>query len=398
MTTKEDTNKQSSQKRLRRFQREHETIVGFRLTERDKQIIQAVAAYRFLSTTQIRRLFFAVTSKSSQCDQRLKLLYHHGYLERHQQMGIEMGDNKPILYSSTRKGLRLLQAQAMTDTTQDTDVARNSIRNLYLDHLLEVNDVRIAFAQACRLLGFAFERWIQEQAARAAVLADRNQIVQALYKQVAPDGVCIFSTGKSTLTFFIELDRGTETLGRVKKKLESYVVAYKSGTLTKAFGINDLRVLIITSSKSRLDNIVDTLRAIPENQYFACTYRTLVTAENTLTSPIWYMTSSNEPIILFKNRWIVDPAIVRPELEVKSAKVTEIFHDWWKAYDFPSIHIGQTQAENLAGTSVALCRWTPEQFAVVQFQQKNSTTFNIHTAKLLTAEESAQLLKRLYPV
>lgn len=51
-----------------------------RLTERDTRILEAIHAYDgMLSFSQIRRLFF---SGKSQAEQRLKLLYQHGYINR----------------------------------------------------------------------------------------------------------------------------------------------------------------------------------------------------------------------------------------------------------------------------------------------------------------------------
>src|SRR5690349_2937222 len=64
--------------RLPRFKR-ISTVATMQLTERDRQIIRLVQQHRVLRSSHIVSL---TGDSSQQLLRRLKLLYHHGYLER----------------------------------------------------------------------------------------------------------------------------------------------------------------------------------------------------------------------------------------------------------------------------------------------------------------------------
>ena len=64
--------------RLPRFKRALE-IAAMQLTERDRKIIQQVGRHRFLRS---RHIIALIGGSPQQLLRRLKLLFHHGYLER----------------------------------------------------------------------------------------------------------------------------------------------------------------------------------------------------------------------------------------------------------------------------------------------------------------------------
>src|SRR4051794_39835996 len=72
-------------RRLPRLKRAaKETLPPFRLTERDAAIITAVYEYRALTTDHIATLLFT-PSTLTKCDERLRKLFHHGFLLRTEQ-------------------------------------------------------------------------------------------------------------------------------------------------------------------------------------------------------------------------------------------------------------------------------------------------------------------------
>jgi Replication-relaxation len=75
-----------------------------RLTARDRRILEAVHAFDgMLSFSQIRRLFF---SGESQAEERLKLLYQHGYLNRPER---DLRQRLPeMIYWLDRRGAELI--------------------------------------------------------------------------------------------------------------------------------------------------------------------------------------------------------------------------------------------------------------------------------------------------
>ncbi len=398
---------QPSQQRLRRFQRALvEDAPAFRLTERDTQILQTVADYRVLSAAQIRRLFFGFTNKSSQCDHRLKGLYHHKFLERRPQPAFNVGDNKPILYSIAKLGVQRLSEQSRSPVVAFRwPGIQGTVPHLYLDHLLHMNDVRIALTQGCRLLEFSLNQWITEQAIRrAAFVSRKNAQVSslALDRQVIPDGICIFSSGDASHTLFIELDRGTETLEKLYKKFQNYLVDYKSGLLTKEYQVKDLRVLVVTTTLRRLMHMVDKMKSLEASHHFAFTYQPLVTPENVFTSPIWYQAEAAKPISLFGNRTIVDSEIQSTQA-LPVERVTEVFADWWKVHNLQSIATDcvitplPTLEQSLDSPSYsALGKWSIDQWLLLSYQLPHANQAIITSARLLSQVETEIIRTRLY--
>ena len=84
------------------------------LTDRDKAVVLDVHEYRLLSCPQIEKLHFQPDkgqthmTKTSRCRHRLKLLYHHRYLDR---IFIPVGPHegsRPIVYCLDKRGADLV--------------------------------------------------------------------------------------------------------------------------------------------------------------------------------------------------------------------------------------------------------------------------------------------------
>jgi len=114
------------------------------LTERDRRILEAVYAYDgILSFAQVQRLFFTGTS---QTEQRLKLLYQHGYLNR-----LDRDQRRrytEMVYWLDKKGAELVASLDGTPFSEFT--WRKEPRWFQVEHDLAVNDFRINLEQACR--------------------------------------------------------------------------------------------------------------------------------------------------------------------------------------------------------------------------------------------------------
>jgi hypothetical protein len=117
-----------------------------RLTQRDFEILNAVADYRILRQDQIQQLFFG--SKST-AQYRLSRLYQHGFLARHF-LPVYAGWS-PTLYSLDKRGLALLKSASGSTHIQLWN-SENS--HEFLSHTLAITDVRIALTLACRAAAY----------------------------------------------------------------------------------------------------------------------------------------------------------------------------------------------------------------------------------------------------
>src|ERR1035437_468981 len=135
--------------RLPRFKRAT-TVAPTQLTERDRQIIRLVHRDRFLRSHQIIAL---LGGSPQHLLRRLKLLYHHGYLERPraQLQYYERGGSRSIAYGLGNKGGALLKQELGITVDRISWSEKNHvIGRVYLEHALMVADVMEIGRASCR--------------------------------------------------------------------------------------------------------------------------------------------------------------------------------------------------------------------------------------------------------
>ena len=131
------------------------------LQPRDREIMQAVYLFRMLSRTQIETLFhFKCTRR---VNSRLRKLYDHHYLSR-SFLPTVRGSAKAIYYLGS-KGITVVAEELGIDLNliKRKCKATSKLRELFLSHALELNDIRIAFS--LRLKDhpeMELERWIND--------------------------------------------------------------------------------------------------------------------------------------------------------------------------------------------------------------------------------------------
>jgi protein involved in plasmid replication-relaxation len=235
----------------RRRDRRTPTPKPMRLTERDKAIIYTVQQYRVLRQDQLATLF----GLGKSVIQRLFVrLYDHGFLER--KFLQILGWNSPTLYVLDRKGAELLR----TAYGLDDLVWYNSSKALkpdFLEHTVAINDVRIAITKAAQAVGYDLLKWLGENDLKADY--DRVQIrsssgrIQSV--SLIPDSYFVLKTPRGIAHVFLELDRGTETTGRFKTKVQAYQAYFRSGAYEKRYNARSMRVVTVTTGERRLETL-----------------------------------------------------------------------------------------------------------------------------------------------
>jgi hypothetical protein len=171
-----------------------------RLTVRDRAILARLAQHEPLTTSELRLLFF---TGPRTCRARLKLLHDLDVLTRVYPARASRGGKTEPLWFLTPHGRILIQAPArrppglsIPDLEHRRDVARFFLS--LIQRSLEHNDEGLW-------------SWLGERAAE-----------QALGGAVRPDGYGRYLLPDGELTFYLELDRGTEPTSRVTAKLDAY--------------------------------------------------------------------------------------------------------------------------------------------------------------------------------
>lgn len=263
-----------------------------RLTERDIQIIQAVYEYRLLTPHQLRTLFF---SSLKQAYARLAHLYHHGYLDRRFR-GVHADKmNTPMLYVLDKRGAELLRVQQGIEVEWSNDLKH--VTPTFLEHALAINDVRVALAKACATTdGFRLVKWEGENDLKAdydrvTILSEKGRKLDI---SLIPDSYIVMETPKGTAHFFLELDRGTMTTKRFKTKILAYQAYYLSGAYQRRYETRSLRVLTVTLSNVRAENLRRGTETTGGKQRFWFTTLEQVTPQAILTAPIWQVATMTD--------------------------------------------------------------------------------------------------------
>lgn len=251
-----------------------------RLTERDIETVVSVYKYRYLATSQIQRLHFPGSSQMAY--RRLRVLAGNGYVEGFTTPGID-----ERVFHLGQKGADLVAEHLHLAPEQLpwTKLTRTPKDYYFLRHFLQLNDFRIVLTQACEasadieLLGFIPE-YVGEQTEGKGVhkyIRDVVCDVQDLSQKLShtPDGVFALQKEGKPALFFVEVDRGTEVLSQEDKGFLKAVRFYLNYLIDEQqpyqryrqdFGcemFKGFRVLFVTTSEKRLENMRQAVSALP---------------------------------------------------------------------------------------------------------------------------------------
>jgi hypothetical protein len=187
------------------------TSVGARrLTPRDRVLCQVLFDHKVLTTEQVCDLCF---DNLTTARHRLSALYHLRVLDRFRPFR-SVGSN-PYHYVLDTVGVEVVAAD------RGIEVPRPGLHHgralalsdsQRLAHLLGVNGLFCSLARWARTVadGELAEWWSERRCA-----VEWGEVVR-------PDGFGVVRHGQRAVEFFVEVDRGTETLGRLADKLAGY--------------------------------------------------------------------------------------------------------------------------------------------------------------------------------
>ena len=266
-----------------------------RLTERDIHILEAVHAYDgMLGFSQIQRLFF--TGKS-QTEQRLKLLYQHGYLDRPDR---DQRSRMPeMIYWLDKKGAEIVGSKNSIPVGEFS--WRKQPRWFQVEHDLAVNDFRLDMEEACqRDPEINLETWVSER--EFCAYPDKIEYTvkdRTITRNIRPDGYFLLSTPQHYLRYLLEIDRSTEDNPRIlREKIIPGLAYLKTEDYEERFGHRSGRWLVVTTGEKRLKNMLRQARRGKAKGLFYFTTYDQVSADTILHTPIWRRADRGEKVPL----------------------------------------------------------------------------------------------------
>jgi hypothetical protein len=243
---------------------------------------------------------------------RMGLLYHNGYVKRRDESN-QHKIFKGGVYWLDKHGAELV---AQTKGYEDFRTFRwkKEPRFMLFHHDLTLNDVRIQLTSDCLALPGHMAEWVSEYAFRQnpdsvtfTAPATRGQPSAAeKQREVVPDGfghlIVPGTTQHPELHFrvLLEVDLATETRkGQFGRDKVLPLVAYlESEAYHQRFGSRSGRVLVVTTTQTRLSHIKRQTQEYGGKGYFYFTTLEQFGAGNALLTPIWMADGADKPVPL----------------------------------------------------------------------------------------------------
>lgn len=241
--------------KLKKLSRVQLTELEARLTARDLAVLQTIRKYRFLTSSQVGRLFFAdcstKTSRSRNQNLLLKRLGDYGLIRPlGRRVGGMGGGSSLLVWHLTEAGQRLL-------TLNDPDsIKRKRIlepQPLFLHHTLAIAECAVQMTELCR-----YSADLNLVAIDAEPTCWRHFTDNGTATYLKPDLFTITTYQKYEDRWFVEMDLGSESPRQVVEKCNAYLRYYYTGIEQKETGMFPMVVWIVKDAvrKERLKEYI----------------------------------------------------------------------------------------------------------------------------------------------
>lgn len=211
------------------------------LQERDLRLLEALETMRVIDRQQAGLV--AGFGSTTRANARLLALTRAGFLKR-----AFVGSRQAVYWLPNKP---LLDAQRKSETTVVEPAA------LFLRHQLEINRVHLVVQySSIPSRGWWFGKWRTFQKPLSATVP------------LIPDGYFEIGSQQGFRPAFVEVDLGTEAVPIIAKKANQYLHLAASGEFAQIFGRSQFRVLVITTSPRRLENLRGAVSKLTEKIFW----------------------------------------------------------------------------------------------------------------------------------
>ncbi|RSM62977.1 hypothetical protein DMH03_13100 [Amycolatopsis sp. WAC 01376] len=218
-----------------------------RLSERDKEVIRGLARVRLLTGGQLERLLFAHNADSQQSHIRrrvMKRLVDLGLVATlNRRIGGVRAGSVGLVYCLGRIGQRMADFINGSTLLQRTRAPR-APSEMFLRHTLAISEAFVALVETARGTNKKVHTFSTEP---YCWWPDGNG------GTLRPDALAIVEDARYEATHWLEIDQGTEDLGRIRGK----IAAYEAFAATGIEGVHGVlpHVVFATSTDERAELI-----------------------------------------------------------------------------------------------------------------------------------------------
>jgi hypothetical protein len=231
--------------RPRRFTDQDALRLAAHVTERDRQIAMDCFEHHVLTTSQIKRLHFTNTRAATA---RLNVLYRLRVLDRFRPSLPRGQGTAPYHWILDEGGALIVAAERDVQRAKlgwQHTVAVRVATSPKLTHHLEVNEFVVRLAVEAQAAGGVLAEWYGERTLHGFFNG-----------KLIPDSYAVLRLhDRASLHVLVELDRGTETLERLRAKAEHYDRKLRYRPWREV----DPIVLFVVPSERRAHTVTSTL-------------------------------------------------------------------------------------------------------------------------------------------
>lgn len=257
------------------------------ITERDQRLCELLHSLGAMTRAHIQDCF--EWSCVSDVNRRLRLLYDAGYLDR--RLLPRTSGQAPAVYLLGREGAKLVTSGpklAGQSVVRRRHRFKNMSDSLLPHELLIAEFYCLLIATFRRYQGCDMREWRCDE----QILHLCNRFDEGADVELKPDAYGSYHLLNLVFNFFLEADRGTESLSRLRKKVELYRAFKASGLFQKNFERKAFRLLFVSQSTTRARNIARALPQAPDLKVFSGCIDDL--RIDSLFGPVWFPAGSQE--------------------------------------------------------------------------------------------------------
>ena len=280
------------------------------ITERDVEILRAIARYRVVSRAQIQRLCFPNSQTGRATRRRLQALVRAGFINRTRTpiFNPHGGTAWPAYYPS-KQGIEFLTEHF--DDDGFLAIPARSPEPFHLLHWLAVADTHIVLDHAiARQSAVQLEGWISEQdiVNPEETQPERRYRLYTLLRErprlvCVPDAAFLLEMGQHRKVFYLEQDRATTGVRQVAaRKTPGYAELFKRNFYTRHFPqatVPGFSVLFIAPTARRRDTLRRAIKDKPGADLWKFAAQSDLTPESFLHDRVFFP-CEGDPVPLVK--------------------------------------------------------------------------------------------------
>jgi hypothetical protein len=234
------------------------------LQERDRRLLEALETMRVVDREQAKVV--AGFHSTTRANARLLALSQAGYLKRS--------------FIGSRQAVYWLASKGLREEKQRGETAPEPA-GLFLRHQLEINRTRLLVQfSGIPVAGWWFVRWQNFQKPLSVTVP------------LIPDGYFELGSPQGVRATFLEIDLGTESVTVFAKKASLYLLLATSGEFSTQFSRNQFRVLVVTTSPRRLENLREGVAKLTDKVFWFGTLAAL--SRESFWSAVWLRPTGNQ--------------------------------------------------------------------------------------------------------